>query len=60
VYEALSYLLDCRKTYIFLTTSIQAGQLPEAVEAVDRFQSLVVGLPDFLGQTRVVEDMKVS
>jgi centromere/kinetochore protein ZW10 len=56
VYHAFSKLLSYRNAY----TAVQVGRLPEAVKAVDHVESLDLGVPDFLEQTQIIEDLKVN
>lgn len=58
-YKAFSNLLSCRNAYTTLTSFVQAGQLPEAMKAVEHLESLVVSVPEFLKQTQVIGDLKV-
>ncbi|KAF4610462.1 hypothetical protein D9613_006989 [Agrocybe pediades] len=58
VYNASSYLLQCRDAYSSLLSLAQSGQLPAAVEKGEEVQKLVVDMPEYLSQTKVAGDLK--
>lgn len=59
-YEALSQLLQCKTSFESLASLIEAGKLPEAVEACDHLNALLEGVPMNLSRTNVMMDVKVS
>ena len=58
-YEAISHLLRCRTGLRSLESLIQAGKLPEAVQAYRDMDSCFEEPPAPLGQTDVMTNAKV-
>ncbi|KAF8906266.1 hypothetical protein CPB84DRAFT_1844516 [Gymnopilus junonius] len=58
VYEASSYLLDCKKEYSMLESLVQVGKLPEAVKKGEEVQTLLQKEPESLKETNVCASFK--
>ncbi|PPQ67869.1 hypothetical protein CVT25_010308 [Psilocybe cyanescens] len=58
VYQAWSYLVDCKTAYSSVLSLVQLGKLPEAVGASVETQQLVDGIPEYLKQTNAAMDLK--
>jgi len=60
VHSASSYILICKTAYSSLVSLGQSGQLPEAVQKGEEVKKLVDDMPEFISQTLVAKDLKVS
>ncbi|TFK39823.1 hypothetical protein BDQ12DRAFT_681284 [Crucibulum laeve] len=57
-YVLLSHLLKCQTEYLALTSFVDAGRLPEAVEACASLEHVVNGAPAPLQETVIMMDLK--
>jgi protein transport protein DSL1/ZW10 len=58
-YDAMEYLLRCRKEYDSLSNLSNEGQLVEAVEVSTRLQNLLDAIPCALTEAEVFSHLKV-
>jgi centromere/kinetochore protein ZW10 len=59
IYDAMEYLLRCRKEYDSLVSLADEGRLSEAAEASTRLQRLLDGAPPELTEAEVFAHLKV-
>ncbi|KAJ7623164.1 hypothetical protein FB45DRAFT_752778 [Roridomyces roridus] len=57
-HATLAQLLQCRTQFTSVTSLVQLGKLPQAVEACGKFEQLVEAAPTHLHQTNVMLDLK--
>ncbi|KAF9815102.1 hypothetical protein IEO21_04799 [Rhodonia placenta] len=56
--HALSRLLHCKDEYYMLESLVHEGRLPEAVKACQTLEAALQSLPEYLGRSSVIVDIK--